>query len=284
MTNPHDMPEDEAARESLQREAVLRDCIEAIYKVFSKYKLASHIEPDPYFPGFSDDRPLRSAPLRQLPATAFEYYQTKAISTWGRLHDFKHFLPRLIELVSFPLPRTWEYILSPVEIDYVFGKLQYGQWRLWSSAEQQALEAYFNALWLALLARPVDTSEDMLAIASLSDSIYAFSHVFEDISHFLERWYVEASDPATGFSAAGQLAKTIVFHRDEIVNDNNLGWSEYSEFVAQEKQLVTLLTSQEVHKLMGTVFFRWPDSSYAALFSQAQDCLDAWKKNRSAQP
>ena len=257
------------------REATLRERVRDVYATFRSYRLAPHIEPDPCFPGACDDRPLRADSLHRLPPTAFEYYQWKAITTWGSVDDFKHFLPRLLEIVA---TKQAEDAPTQVEAWMVFGKLRYGEWRRWKNAEQQVLDAYFDALWSALLARPVDTSETAWRAQTLGDWLSDFAHAHDDLSRFLKQWEAEAGNAAEGLMAAAHLAQTIVRARDDLLKKGSLDWDMYNQLDAQEAQMMAWLASDVVVRLLEAAFFRWSESPYAALLSEGHYWLGWWRQ------
>src|SRR2546430_7623713 len=93
---------------------------------------------------------IASKPLRKLIAGDLERYAFKAITTWGEVHDFKHFLPRLLELaaeageVGHTAPET------------LLHKLAFGQWRTWPRPEVEAIETLFPTLLTELLSSSPD--------------------------------------------------------------------------------------------------------------------------------
>jgi hypothetical protein len=60
------------------------------------------------------------------------------MTTWGDVNHFKHFLPRVFELV-------WEL---GVDLSTIFGKLEYASWRTWPVAEQAAVRQFLRAFWI----------------------------------------------------------------------------------------------------------------------------------------
>jgi hypothetical protein len=85
-----------------------------------------------------DQAKLRSRPLRELTADDLEHYVWKAMSTWGDANDFRHFLPRVLELAT-----GHPDDLFGTEI--VLGKLGYATWWGWPKPERDAVE---DVLWL----------------------------------------------------------------------------------------------------------------------------------------
>ena len=261
------------------RQAALRTCVRHVYQAFGSYRLARYIEPDGCFPDACDDRPLRADSLSQLPAAAFDRYQGKAITTWGSVDDFKRFLPRMLELIAFPnadaRPMPLKYGF-PYTVDgySVFGKLEYGQWRRWRKAERNALDGYFDALWSFSLAMPVKLESGRYEQASLSGLLSDFSLAHEDVTRFLKHWDAEAADPTSGLTAAAHLAASVVCHRDSLLElDSPTG--------RQDNQQLAWLASDDVAKLLESAFFRWSETPYADLISQAHDWL-GWIRRRRA--
>ena len=257
------------------REIVLRERVRDVYTAFRGYRLAPHIEPDACFPGVCDDRPLRADSLHRLPPSAFENYQWKAITTWGSVDDFKHFLPRLLEIAA---TTQAEDTSTQVEAWRVFGKLRYGKWRRWKSKEQQVLDAFFDALWSALLARPVDASGTEWQAQTLGDWLSSFAHAHEDLSRFLSQWEAEAGDSAQGLMAAAHLAQTVVRSRDGLLKKGSLDWDMYNELDGQEAQMMAWLASDAVRRSLEAAFFHWSASPYAALLSDAHEWLGWWRQ------
>src|ERR1700674_3700860 len=77
--------------------------IDRAYCAFTQYSLPSQLDGSPMKPVreiFSD---LSSVPLRHLGAGKIGPYSGSAIWTIGDINDYKHFLPRIMELsVTYP--------------------------------------------------------------------------------------------------------------------------------------------------------------------------------------
>ena len=77
--------------------------------------------------------------LRELDAEDLGKYSLKAVTTWGDEYDFKHFLPRILEL--------WDDCVSH---DMLFMKLQYLHWETWPPQEKDAIVVYFESILKSL--------------------------------------------------------------------------------------------------------------------------------------
>src|SRR5687767_12465134 len=155
----------------------LQNSIENLYKVFEKYELRPDMKycdcgciSSEQF-GF-----IFSNPLRLLNPDELERYSWKAMTTWGDSHDFRHFLPRLFELLT-----TESQLTTDTEI--VFSKLTYGDWQTWDLAEQEVISEYFSARWkLILFQEPRDE------YTKTDEILCGIGQAVNDVSPFLDIW------------------------------------------------------------------------------------------------
>ncbi len=91
---------------------------------------------------------LAETPVRQLLPDDLQDYQYGAMSTVGDEEDFKHFLPRLFELV-IQEPDSLEPELLGV-------KLSAARWKDWPDRQQAAVSAALETLWQGLLLKEYD--------------------------------------------------------------------------------------------------------------------------------
>ena len=117
--------------------AALQAAVENLYAAFAHYPLPSQIDVSNSATIFDQER-LRARPLRELRACDLEKYAFEALTSWGNELDFKHFLPRLLELQAFDT--AWL-----LEAEILLEKLHLANWRKWSQAEQATVEAYLTA-------------------------------------------------------------------------------------------------------------------------------------------
>jgi hypothetical protein len=112
-------------------EQELRGAVRAVYQAFRTYKLHGRVEGCPCCVSESAERELRARPLREIEGDAFGRYVWKAMTTWGDVGDFKHFLPRILELLA----------LDPTEVcgwdvEIAIGKVDYAKWNSWPEEER----------------------------------------------------------------------------------------------------------------------------------------------------
>ena len=154
-------------------EQAMAEAVETLYEVLSVYPLAQKVEGCPCCVSDEDESSLHRKPLHELTAKDLSRYAFKALSTWGTEDDFKHFLPRLLELAADPYDVSYE-----IDVEVLFGKMRYAKWRNWPPAEQQAVSSYFSALWQWLLTLPVEEwvlDDYLCAIANAEGSLAVLS-------------------------------------------------------------------------------------------------------------
>lgn len=122
----------------------LRAAVDGLYSAFRPYRLRDHIVDCPCCVSDGDNRKLQSVPLLELTSEQLRRYTGKAMTTWGTAHEFRHFLPRIAELMSFD--EGWQ-----VDLEIVAGKLTYADWSSWPGAEQSAIRRFLAAWWQAAL-------------------------------------------------------------------------------------------------------------------------------------
>ena len=164
--------------------AQLKAAIENLYWTFSHYPADDHFAGCPHCVTDADHALLHSRPLRELQPRDLTKYAFKAMSTWGSDDDFRHFLPRIFELLAFDGGAgDW----SDPEIS--FGKLSYGDWRTWPDDEQTSIVAFFHALWSNVL----DHFPHAFAVGSC---LCCIGQAVDDVSDYLGAWHIAKSLPA----------------------------------------------------------------------------------------
>src|SRR5438093_641899 len=98
----------------------LLDAVAALYSAFAHYHLRPDTESCRHCRPEEAERRLHSRPLTQLTARDLDDYAFSALLTWGDVEDFKHFLPRLFELLTFDVLET--------DPEVLLSKLRYAGW------------------------------------------------------------------------------------------------------------------------------------------------------------
>ncbi|WP_344050082.1 hypothetical protein [Planotetraspora silvatica] len=156
--------------------------MDALYAAFSRYPLPAKADVCDHCVPAELVRAARAAPLRMLSASALEPYVWNGLFTWGDIEEFKHYLPRLLDLL----------------IIEEFGALHASslmlrvgvRWRRWRKIEQEAVIATVSSWWRHTLngyPRDVDV---MTLIEIIGDSLEL------DLAPYLAEWESNSTEAA----------------------------------------------------------------------------------------
>lgn len=214
----------------------LTKTVEGLYTVFVRYALDPHMEGSPSYAELAKwNQILAAQPLRNLSKDDLSIFYFKAMSTWGKVEDFKHFLPRIFELLT-TFPHDWEVWVA-------FDKLNYGGWQTWSKQEQEAIRQYLLAFWQELL----DTDSGK-ATACFQDYFPALAHVYFDFEHMLHLWLASTSE-----SSARHLVNFVYYNAESLLRKKILPGLYASE--VKGKSFYQWLTSEAVVSKLEDAFF-----------------------------
>ena len=165
-----------------------------------------------------DQERVRSRSLRSLTAEDLDDYASSALTTWGDAVDFRHFLPRLLGLVTGDRE---DFITNEI----VLSKLAYADWWGWPAHEQEAVESVLWLRWNVGLTR--DPSE-----FDASTWLCGVELTGSDTSRYVDAW--RSSDAPTAFD---HLAEFITWN-PELLTEGRLANAFYPEQseVAEEMQ------------------------------------------------
>jgi hypothetical protein len=226
----------------------LRRAVEGLYQTFSSYPLPRHVNGCPHCVSDADHVLLYSKELRELGPRELSRYSFKAMSTWGDVDDFRHFLPRIFELIS--VDGSWTVP------EVVFKKLPYGHWETWPAYERQALKTFFEALWSNVLERPFDGS-------SAEECLCCIAQAADDMTRYLDRWRIGQS-----LGRAKHFASFV---------EENPNWSKHpgpfwDDRPSQVAQIVAWLRDPARKIELELILAR--DDTDAAMLSNAIESLD----------
>ena len=175
---------------------------------------------------------------------------------WGDSDCYKHFLPRIFELVV----TDGERHKSP-DRELVFHILRYGEWRAWPKTEQVAVESFLRAVWEAVLKDP-PLDERYRDIESW---ICAISQCEDDLIPYLRQWENDESHPAC-------LALSGFLLNSAITRSKKQGRNEYwADRDAQYAQLQDWIKSTAVKEKLKRASEKWPGiNEFEAAISIAQ--------------
>lgn len=242
------------------RERELLRSIEELYAVFRRYRLVGPMDADPRFPGVCDERPLGAAPLDQLPPEAFKTYQMKAMTTWGTLRDFKHFLPRMLEIIGTSARSDPFGELDPF---FIFGKLDYASWTSWLADERSAVDSYFNALWSVLLLSPDEGSWAWPISRWLRD----LSSVRGALTPLLHQWEADLADLSRGPTPAFHLARLVEDEGQDFLSPRSRRGFQHGHL----GHVLEWLVSDSIGQRLMDAFFAWHDMPGAEALSEAYE-------------
>ncbi len=158
----------------------LSEAIEDLYQVFASYPLRQNMPACSCCVAPEEISALLSRPLRELDEQHLDHFAFSATTTWGEPADYKHFLPRILELAGRP-GKSCELGL---ELWIVAGKLADNRWTDWPMPEREALARWFMALWEEILTRYQpgwNGYDDLRFLENISTAV-------DDLSPFLDRW------------------------------------------------------------------------------------------------
>lgn len=197
-------------RSSPERDS-LQEAAEGLYDAFSGYALREKIDACPCCHKHEDDQILRSKPLRELGVNEFRRYIYDAVYTWGDDYDFRHFLPRIFELLAFNEPFVHEF----VDPELVLGRLNVSEWNQWPVAEHEAVARYLHTLWRYTI--NCDFADDGYGIPEIESWLCGIGQAEEDLSLYLKIWLQADSD-----EAIRNLALWIVCSGEELTKNKLL--------------------------------------------------------------
>lgn len=157
-----------------QLEPDLAQVIESLYRRFAYHRASFQcyctccVTPE-------DIRRLMSKRLRELSGEDLEQYVRKAMTTWGDVEDFKHFLPRIVELFLCGSRQIESYEVAV--------KLKEAQWLEWPREECEVVLDAWDVAWRTLL-----KSGSSRAYASAFRFLKDISEFEPDISRWLKLW------------------------------------------------------------------------------------------------
>lgn len=230
----------------MEEQAALQAAIEKTYTIFERYPLHHPVIGCPCCISKADQERLASRPLRLLDAFDLDRFIWKTMSTWGDENDFKHFLPRMLELVTDPHERRG----LPAHL-ILFGKLSYC--KAWTEAEWEAVTDYLLAFWHWILAdHPGDENDTLEAY----DFLDALSYGIDDLTPFLHTWHTIHTP-----SSLRQLANLV----------RNHSWGSR---LAKHKQLRAWLREDRTREILEEGFYAHMDEDWTEELALAVEVLE----------
>ena len=243
----------------------LQTATQQLYDVFSSYPKPTQMDYSPVKDFREAWRVMRFKALRDLSADDLWQYAFSALSTWGNEQDFRHFLPRLLELMAITEIGAGNEIFAR--------KLPYAKWRSWPNSEQTAIEDFLMIWWQTLLSNtsPQEASNQYWAVNSLC----TISNIVEDIEPFLSYW-----DEQTTLVAKSLIAYFINENASLLLSKNQLvgTWPKSSEL-----QVRHWLSRPCLKQNLEAAFFSTEDELITSQLSEAVQNLE-WLQQMNLSP
>lgn len=226
----------------LSLEGPLVDCVERLYDVFGRYR-KSAVAGCPCCVSEEAQARLHAKRLRELGGDALGGFAFSALNTWGTLTDFKHFLPRILEL--------WARDAIGADLQIIYGKfVQDGPW---TDEEWDALEDYTAA---------VLASEILAARSRAKEIIESAGVACMNTSRLLARPFADGPLP----ERATALADLVLWRTGPF--GSFVWWTDASAFD-------TWLHSGGPKQLLAEAFEAHYDDPRAGEWAEAHDVLEA---------
>jgi hypothetical protein len=240
----------------------LKNSIEVLYNVFSKYKGNPNMEGSSNYDNLEEwNKELFSKELNELSAQDLLRFAGKVMTTWGRVDDYKHFLPRIFELTAELDP--------PYEVWIAFDKLNYGNWDKWEENERNAIYNYMLSLWDNLVTDDSEKAEWFFI--EYFSSIARFYPKFSDILNIWEH--------KTGRAPTKHLTEFILNEREKLFDKGYIDGLHKNYDAA--KELIDWLLAEQTIKRLQEAFYNFEREEFAEKISWAENILTDEKKNKS---
>jgi hypothetical protein len=141
--------------------------IDRLYGAFDAYPLKGRIECCPHCELDAAERRLHVRPLRELIWADLGIFSFKALTSFGDEDDFRHFLPRLLQLYVL------DHAGAPYTLFMVFEKLNSARWTNWPPDEVEAIRTFIDAWKRVLTAQARESEQGAWELDELGGAISA---------------------------------------------------------------------------------------------------------------
>lgn len=183
----------------------LRAAVERLYTTFERYPLKPVTDVCWHCHSPEEEQVVHSAPLRQLTPDDLKWFAGDLLMTWGDLADFKHFLPRVFEIVAIDF-----FTNDHPDIETVLGALDRGDWTMWPAGEQEAVREFLQSLWTATLACWPSHYEAERVLTAIAEAE-------ADLS-----WYLAAWASTDGLAPVLHFCDLLVEHANRLAEGRSL--------------------------------------------------------------
>jgi hypothetical protein len=247
--------------------AALRASVEELYPAFAAYPLRADVSGCAHCVTPNDLARIMSKPLRELRQDDLDPIASSVLLTWGTGEDFKHFLPRLFELIA-----TDPGVMMLPEI--VLGRVRDARWQDWPRAERLAVNTYLTTVWRAVLAyapcylHPVGGPMHSGCIGQADHALCAIGQAVDDLHPYLEAW--RRSPSAT---AVYHLTAFFDANVQQLRKRQRLANGFWSARPAQMQQAIDWLRELARSEAFDGAYLAQPDAPCADSLAQLADRL-----------
>lgn len=213
----------------------LIETTERLYETFAPYRIGDDFVGCDCCVSAERSTKLAETPLRKLTYEDMEHYASKAMSTWGDVRHFKHFLPRLFELAI-------EHRDKFLDLAVVFGKLRYAHWQTWPPREVACVDEYLRAYWTYQLNLDIDSPQG----DAIDTVLCAEANALESVEPLLTAWLAKDS-----ISAKKHLAAFVLGNDDYLLRKHKLSNAFWDYEAKPHSEVLRWLRSQEVSAYLG---------------------------------
>lgn len=227
----------------------LKSAVERLYATFSPYRVGDDFVGCDCCVSPKESAKLAAGSLRLLTYDDLEHYSRSAMSTWGNVRHFKHFLPRLLEL-------TIEHRDEFLDLAVVFGKLAYAKWYSWPTGEFDATDEFLRAYWEYQLAQDFANPHD----DAIDTVLCAEARAHESVQSLLDSWLRTESNIRRKHLAAFVLANDEYLLKKHRLSNSfwDYGSKAHSEVIAWLKspEVSDYLNRQELSEGFKVAYYQ----------------------------
>jgi hypothetical protein len=246
--------------------AELKIAVERLYEVFAVYPANPNMIGSPLL----EDLPkmnseLTGKPLRSLTSGDLFHFLMDVMYTWGDTPDFKHFLPRILELTA--LRDSPDY-----EIGLISKKLELTEWSFWPPQEYEAVLFFYISLWKDLM-QEVEPEIDQ---AKFMDYFSGIATICPDFRLLLMIWEQYQDAIATRYLAG------LIYYKFSQIFEKGALRGYYIHVPVVPTLIQWLCTDRVINRLTDAFFMNQSDDNYAEILSFAVRVLEFEKSKRTA--
>ncbi|MDR6530711.1 hypothetical protein J2800_001450 [Caulobacter rhizosphaerae] len=180
----------------------LQTALDAVYAAFRHYSRPGTLEAAPTRDPKRVLARLSARNLAELTSDDINGYMGWAMTTIGGVNDYKHFLPRILELAVQGTGR----VHVGGDPESLAGKIAYGEFSDWPADERAAIVTAFDAAWRQALRTSLEEEE-------AEDWLRGLITLGEPIQTRLTAW-LETSAPLAGLHLADAVCSEILRRKD----------------------------------------------------------------------